>query len=98
MLDQISQQPDPNTAIFAVDLKCPQGLVLAGPPSMIAVIIAKKNSLSFVSYKDMAVYQYEFEALEYMKERLNMRISLGLERMSDEQVLSLLDEIAPPPQ
>ena len=37
---------------------------------MIAVIIAKKNSLSFVSYKDLAMYQYEFEALGYMKERL----------------------------
>ena len=98
MPDKVIQQRDPNAAILAVDLKCPQGFVLAGPPSMIAVVVAQKNSLSFVGCKDLAMYCYELEVLGCMKEKLDMQISLDWERMSDQHVLVLLDEMAPSPQ
>lgn len=45
---------------------------------MIAIIIVKKNGLSFVSYEDMAAYQYGFEALGYMKKRFHEIHRLGV--------------------
>ncbi|KAB8227368.1 uncharacterized protein BDW43DRAFT_294432 [Aspergillus alliaceus] len=57
-----------HASVFAVDLKCPQALVLVGPLSMIAIIIVDKCGLLFISPKDMENQQYESEVLRLEKE------------------------------
>jgi hypothetical protein len=62
-LGRVRQQLGSHASVFAVDLKCPQGLVLAGPLSTIAIITADENGLLFISSKDVESYKYEFEVL-----------------------------------
>lgn len=94
-LGRARQQLGPHASVFAVDLKCPQGLVLAGPLSMIAIIIADENGLLLVSSKDLESYKYEFEVLGLVEKELGTYESLLLEGVSHDHVLSSLKKATP---
>lgn len=94
-LGRVKQQLGSHASVFAVDLKCPQGLVLAGPLSTIAIIIADESSLLFISSKDVQSYNYEFEVLGLTEKELGTYESLQLERVSHDRVLSSLQNATP---
>ncbi|KAH1353854.1 hypothetical protein KXW65_002238 [Aspergillus fumigatus] len=94
-LGRVKQQLGSHASVFAVDLKCPQGLVLAGPLSTIAIIIADEKGLLFISSKDVESYKYEFEVLGLIEKELGAHESLLLEKASHDRVLSSLQTATP---
>lgn len=89
-LGRVRQQLGSHASVFAVDLKCPQGLVLAGPLSTIAIITADENGLLFISSKDVESYKYEFEVLGLIEKELGAYESLLLEGVSHDRIVSSL--------
>ncbi|KAF5858586.1 hypothetical protein ETB97_003979 [Aspergillus alliaceus] len=94
-LERVRQQLGSHASVFAADLKCPQGLVLAGPLSTIAIIIADENGLLFISSENAESYQYEFEVLGLIEKERGAYESLVLEGVSHDHVLSSLKKATP---
>jgi hypothetical protein len=91
-LGRVKQQLGSHASVFAVDLKCLQGLVLVGPLSTIAIIIAYENGLLFISSKDVESYKYEFEVLGLIEKDLSAYESIHL---SHDRILSSLKKATP---
>jgi hypothetical protein len=95
VLGRVKQQLGSHASIFAVDLKCPQGLVLAGPLSTIDIIIADESGLVFISSKYVESYKHEFEVLGLIEMELGAYESKLLEKVSHDRVLPSLQKATP---
>lgn len=95
VLGHVKQQLSSHASIFTINLKYPQGLVLAGPLSIITIIIANKKGLLFISSKDIESYKYKFKILGLIKKELSAYKSLLLEKASYDHILSSLQKAMP---
>ena len=77
------------TGLLAVLLKPPPGFVLAGPPSMIGVVIFDSGGLIYVTESTTIKYGYEREALNAAKEILSENGHLSeIDAVSDDGLVN----------